>query len=86
VPALNEMRGPWRITRAISVRWILDTYLRVCPKSLQKIASLPPEFGKHGGLKNRRLPEKNTSMTQVPISRTLSVCGEVAEGLKAAVC
>jgi hypothetical protein len=53
---------------------------------LQKIASFPPEFGKHGGLKNRRLPERNSSITQVPIPRTLSVCGEVAERLKAAVC
>ena len=39
-----------------------------------------------GGLKNRRLREGKSSITQVPISRTLSVCGEVAERLKAAVC
>jgi hypothetical protein len=72
--------------RAISVRWILDTYLRVCPKSLQKIASFPPEFGKHGGLKSRRLRERNSWIRQVLTSRTLTVCGEVAERLKAAVC
>jgi hypothetical protein len=53
---------------------------------LQKIASFSPEFGKHGGLKNRRLRERKSSITQVLISRTLSVCGEVAERLKAAVC
>jgi hypothetical protein len=79
------MRGAWRITRTISVRWMLDRHLRVCPKSLQRIASFPPEFGKHGILKNRRLPERKSPITQVLISRTLSVCGEVAERLKAAV-
>jgi hypothetical protein len=53
---------------------------------LQKIASFPPEIGKHGGLKNRRLHERKSQIRQVLISRTLSVCGEVAERLKAAVC
>jgi hypothetical protein len=60
--------------------------LRVRPKSLHKIASFPPEFGKHGGLKNRRLPERKSPITQVLISRTLAAYGEVAERLKAAVC
>jgi hypothetical protein len=39
-----------------------------------------------GGLKNRRLAECKISIGQVLISRTLTVCGEVAERLKAAVC
>jgi hypothetical protein len=43
-------------------------------------------FEKCGGLKNRRLAERKTRIDQVLISRTLSVCGEVAERLKAAVC
>ena len=74
------------MTRAISVRWILQTYLRVCPESLLKIASFPPELGKHGGLKNRRLRARKSSIRQVLTSRTLRSCGEVAERLKAAVC
>ena len=36
--------------------------------------------------KNRRLGAQKGSITQVLISRTLDVCGEVAERLKAAVC
>jgi hypothetical protein len=43
-------------------------------------------FFEGGGLKNRRLAECKISIGQVLISRTLTVCGEVAERLKAAVC
>ena len=43
-------------------------------------------FEEGGGLKNRRLADCKISIGQVLISRTLSVCGEVAERLKAAVC
>jgi hypothetical protein len=39
-----------------------------------------------GGLKNRRLGECKMSISEVLISATLNVCGEVAERLKAAVC
>ena len=39
-----------------------------------------------GGLKNRCRFERKSWIRQVLISRTLSVCGEVAERLKAAVC
>jgi hypothetical protein len=46
----------------------------------------PVEFDKGGGLKNRRLHERKGSIRQVLLSPTLSVCGEVAERLKAAVC
>jgi hypothetical protein len=53
---------------------------------LERIASFSPEFGQGGGLKNRRLGERKSWIMQVLISRTLSVCGEVAERLKAAVC
>jgi hypothetical protein len=44
------------------------------------------EFGEGGGLKNRRRFDGKSWIRQVLISRTLSVCGEVAERLKAAVC
>jgi hypothetical protein len=37
-------------------------------------------------LKNRRLRQCKMSISEVLISATLSVCGEVAERLKAAVC
>ena len=46
----------------------------------------PVEFDEGDGLKNRRLRERKSTITQVLISRTLTVCGEVAERLKAAVC
>ena len=42
--------------------------------------------GEGGGLRNRCRFEGQTWIRQVLISRTLSVCGEVAERLKAAVC
>jgi hypothetical protein len=38
-----------------------------------------------GGLKNRRRTRRKRSTTQVLISRTLHVCGEAVEKLKAAV-
>ena len=44
------------------------------------------EFDEGGGLKNRCRFERKSWIRQVLISRTLSVCGEVAERLKAAVC
>ena len=44
------------------------------------------EFVTCGGLKNRCRFARKCWIRQVLISRTLSVCGEVAERLKAAVC
>jgi len=41
---------------------------------------------KDGGLKNRCRCGRKSAIRQVLISRTLSVYGEVAERLKAAVC
>jgi hypothetical protein len=43
-------------------------------------------FMKRDNLKGRRRPQCKMWIRQVLISRTLSVCGEVAERLKAAVC
>jgi hypothetical protein len=44
------------------------------------------DFGEGGGLKNRRLRQCKISTREVLLSVTLTVCGEVAERLKAAVC
>ena len=43
-------------------------------------------FDEGDGLKNRCRFARKSWIRQVPISRTLSVCGEVAEWPKAAVC
>jgi hypothetical protein len=53
---------------------------------LQGNADFSPKFVEGGGLKTRRLAECKMSIGQVLISRTRTVCGEVAERLKAAVC
>jgi hypothetical protein len=53
---------------------------------LARSGDFPGEFDDSDGLKNRRLHERKTWIRQILISRTLSVCGEVAERLKAAVC
>jgi hypothetical protein len=44
------------------------------------MADFPSEFDEGGGSKNRRLAAGKISIGEVLISRTLSVCGEVAEG------
>jgi hypothetical protein len=78
-----------RTTRAISARPILDVYSRVCPRvgiCHREIGRFPVEFNEGGAWKNRCRYERKNSITQVLISRTLSVCGEVAEWPKAAVC
>jgi hypothetical protein len=54
--------------------------------SARGIANFSPKFDEGGGLKNRCGSERKSWIRQVLISRTLSVCGEVAERLKAAVC
>jgi len=63
---------------------------RECAQSpwvlIVKSSDFPGEFDEGGGLKNRRLARRKSASRQVLISRTLSVCGEVAERLKAAVC
>jgi len=63
---------------------------RECAQSpwglIAKSGDFPVEFDEGDGSKNRRLAQCKISMSQVLISRTLTVCGEVAERLKAAVC
>jgi hypothetical protein len=51
-----------------------------------KSGGFPVEIREGGGLKNRCRFERKSWIQQVLISRTLSVRGEVAERLKAAVC
>ena len=59
---------------------------RVRASVIAKSGDFPVEFDDSDGLKNRRLAACKMSIAEVLISRTLSVCGEVAERLKAAVC
>jgi hypothetical protein len=75
----RQQRAP--ISRRLSasvprVRWSL----------IAKSRGFAAESGKGSGLKNRCRSGRKSWMLQVLISRTLSVCGEVAERLKAAVC
>jgi hypothetical protein len=53
---------------------------------IAKSGDFPAEFDEGDGLKNRCTFERKTRIRQVLISRTLTVHGEVAERLKAAVC
>ena len=55
-------------------------------ESMQANADFWPKSGEGGGLKNRHTRERRSWISQVRLSRTLSVYGEVAERLKAAVC
>jgi hypothetical protein len=53
---------------------------------IAKSGDFRAEFDEGDGLKNRRLRQCKISICEVLISATLSVRGEVAERLKAAVC
>jgi hypothetical protein len=75
-----------RTTRAISRPRILDASSRVCPESLQATEDFSPKSGEAGGLKNRCRHLKKNAIGQVFACRILTVCGEVAEWPKAAVC
>jgi hypothetical protein len=59
---------------------------RVRGTVIAKWAGFSCEFDEGGGLKNRCRVERKSWIRQVLISRTLTVRGEVAERLKAAVC
>jgi hypothetical protein len=76
--------------RAPSARpGIADTF-RECAQTISaapaKSAIFSGDFETCGGSKNRRLRQCKISISEVLISVTLSVHGEVAERLKAAVC
>jgi hypothetical protein len=51
-----------------------------------KTGDLAVEFDQGGGSKNRCRFRRKSWIRQVPILRILTVCGEVAEWPKAAVC
>ena len=63
---------------------------RECAPSLWLVivraGDFPVEFDDSGGLKNRSRQFKKNAIGQVFARRILTVCGEVAERLKAAVC
>jgi len=59
---------------------------KVAGSVFAKPADFSVDFDESGGLKNRYMRERKSWIWQVLISRTLSVGGEVAERLKAAVC
>jgi hypothetical protein len=81
-PPLHYAKPQRRTTRHQHAS-VLSTSLCECSQSLWfvivKLAGFPAGFVEGGGLKNRRLGECKMSIGQVLISRTLSVCGEVAE-------
>lgn len=76
--------------RAPSARPDTQCVFRDCAKirgsRMVKSGDFRAEFDEGGGLKNRCRFERKSWILQVLISRILSVCGEVAERLKAAVC
>jgi hypothetical protein len=63
---------------------------RECAQSpwvlIVKSGDFSAEFDEGGGVKNRCGSARKSQIRHVLISRTLNVCGEVAERLKAAVC
>jgi len=69
---------------------VFSMSLRECAQSpcvlIVKSGGLSVEFDEGDGLKSRCRFRRKSWIRQVLISRTLSVCGEVAERLKAAVC
>jgi hypothetical protein len=58
---------------------------RICGSVIAKSGDFSREFDEGGGLKDRHMRKRKSWISQVLISLTLSVCGEVAERLKAAV-
>jgi hypothetical protein len=75
-----------RHLRASDARPFSRSVPKVRESSLRDRAIFSGEFDTSDDLKNRCGFRRNHWIRQVPISRTLSVCGEVAERLKAAVC
>jgi hypothetical protein len=69
---------------------VLSTFLASVPKLslalIEKTLGFSAESIQGDGLKNRRLQQCKISISEVLISARLSVRGEVAERLKAAVC
>ena len=72
----RHQRAPETLRECAQSSWVL----------IVNSADFPVEFDEGDGLKNRCRLERKSWIRQVLISRTLSVRGEVAERLKAAVC
>ena len=73
----------------MGARRITDVCPPVCPEfvsSHYEIAPFGASFVEGGGLKNRCRECKKIAIAQLLVYRILTVCGEVAERLKAAVC
>jgi hypothetical protein len=87
---LRHMENRNDAQRAPSARLrILNALLRVCPKSgslIVKSSDFPVEFDKGDGLKSVVWSNVKSRSVQVLNQLIQSVCGEVAERLKAAVC
>ena len=64
----------------------LGAYAQRSYAAIAKWRGFSAESCEGGGLKTRHMYERKSRIRQVLISRTLSVYGEVAERLKAAVC
>ena len=87
---IHGWEGPGKIARTHNALHQHVHYSRCfsasVPRVIARDCEFLPEFGRSDGLQNRRMERRNSWIEQVLISRTLSVCGEVAERLKAAVC
>jgi hypothetical protein len=75
-----------RHPRAADSPCLFASVPKVCGSLNVKSGDFRGEFVEGNGLKNRRRFDGKSWTRQVLISRTLSVCGGVAERLKAAVC
>jgi hypothetical protein len=93
-PSTTRQRPPARTRLSTTPRHQLTQEFRAiyheCARTSSderaKSAMFSGDFETCDGSKNRRLDECKISIDEVLISVTLSVCGEVAERLKAAVC
>jgi hypothetical protein len=75
-----------RHQRATDSQGLFASVPKVGGSLIVKSGGFPAECDEGDGLKNRCRFERKSWIPQLLISRTLSVCGEVAERLKAAVC
>ena len=75
-----------RHQRALDSQCLFESVPKVLGSLIVQSGDFPVEFDEGGGLKNRCRFGRKSWILQVLISRTLSLCGEVAEWPKAAVC
>jgi hypothetical protein len=86
----DTLRNRGKAQRVPSARQSFVDVSRECAQTswalIARNAGFSADSVEGGGLKNRCTFERKSWILQVLISRTLTVCGEVAERLKAAVC